>query len=97
MMYVSLTRKKAVEVESFTAASIAVRKFIELNDYGSSDFLGGVYNSTTNKLIAKVSYNGRIWNADGQEIVSPSYVFTLTGPSAIHPTGSSISATDALP
>jgi hypothetical protein len=39
-MYVSLTRKKAVEVESFTAASIAVRKFIELNDYGSSDFLG---------------------------------------------------------
>jgi hypothetical protein len=36
MMYVSLTRKKAVEVESFTAASIAVRKFIELNDYGSS-------------------------------------------------------------
>ena len=70
-MYVSLTRKKAVEVESFTAASVAVRKFIELNDYGSSDFLGGeVYDSSTDKLIAKVSYNGRIWDSEGNEIHS---------------------------
>ena len=69
-MYVSLTRKKAVEVESFTAASFAVRKFIELNDYGSSDFLGGeVYDSVTNKLIAKISYNGRIWKEDGTEVI----------------------------
>jgi hypothetical protein len=68
-MYVSLTRKNAVEVESLSAASVAVRKFIELNDFGSSDFSGGeVYDSSTNKLIAKVSYNGRIWDAQGVEI-----------------------------
>ena len=68
-MYVSLTRKKAVEVESLSAASVAVRKFIELNDFGSSDFSGGeVYDSSTNKLVAKVSYNGRIWDAQGFEI-----------------------------
>ena len=70
-MYVSLTRKKAVEVESLSAASVAVRKFIELNDLGSSDFGGGeVYDSSTNMLIAKVSYNGRIWNSQGVEISS---------------------------
>lgn len=69
-MYVSLTRKKAVEVESLTPASFTVRKFIELNDYGSSDFLGGeVYDSVTNKLIAKISYNGRIWKEDGIEVI----------------------------
>ena len=69
-MYVSLTRKKAVEVESLPAASAAVRQFIELNDFGSSDFLGGeIYDSSTNKLIAKVSYNGRIWNPQGIEIL----------------------------
>ena len=68
-MYVSLTRKKAVEVESLAAASAAVRQFIELNDFGSSDFVGGeVYDFSTNKLIAKVSYNGRIWDAQGAEI-----------------------------
>ena len=39
-MYVSLTHKKAVEVESLTGASVAVPKFIELKDFGSSDFLG---------------------------------------------------------
>ncbi len=68
-MYVSLTRKKAVEVESLSAASVAVRNFIELNDLGSSDFGGGeIYDSSTNRLIAKVSYNGRIWNDQGLEI-----------------------------
>ena len=37
--------------------------------YGSSDFLGGeVYDSATDKLIAKVSYNGRVWDAEGNEI-----------------------------
>ena len=70
-VYVSLTRKKAVEVENFAAASIAVRKFIEQNDFGSSDFIGGeVYDSSTDKLIAKISYNGRIWGADGHQILS---------------------------
>ena len=69
-MYVSLTRKKAIEVESLPAASAAIRQFIELNGFGSSDFAGGnVYNSSTNKLIAKVSYNGRIWDAQGAEIL----------------------------
>ena len=72
-MYVSLTRKKAVEVENFSAASLAVRKFIELNDLGSSDFEGGgIYESLTNRLIAKVSYNGRIWDAQGSEISTAS-------------------------
>ena len=69
-MYVSLTRKKAVEVESLPAASAAVRQFIELNNFGSSDFVGGeIYDSSTNKLIAKVSYNGRIWNLQDVEIL----------------------------
>ena len=69
-MYVSLTRKKAIEVESLPAASAAVRQFIELNDFGSSDFMGGeVYDSSTNRLIAKISYNGRIWDAQGAEIL----------------------------
>ena len=68
-MYVSLTRKKAVEVESLPAASAAVRQFIELNDFGASDFVGGeIYDSSTNRFIAKVSYNGRIWNPQGVEI-----------------------------
>lgn len=66
-MYVSLTRKKAVEVDNLSAASVAVRNFIELNDLGSSSFSGGeVYDSLTNQLIAKVSYNGRIWDAQDQ-------------------------------
>jgi hypothetical protein len=68
-MYVSPTRKKAVEIQSLSEASSEVRKFIDMNGFGLSDFFGGeVYDSTTNKLIAKVSYNGRIWDINGCEI-----------------------------
>ena len=69
-MYVSLTSKKAVEIESLSAASAAVRQFIESKDFGSSYFIGvEVYDSLANKLIARVSYNGRIWDALGAAIL----------------------------
>lgn len=55
------------EVEDFKAASRAVRKYIEENDLGagcseeSYAFAGGEVYSDDMKVIAKVSYNGRVW------------------------------------
>jgi hypothetical protein len=71
ILYVSLTHRKAIEVRSLSEASTEVRRFIELNDLGSSDFVGGdVYDLSTNRKIGRVSYNGRIWDLDGHEISS---------------------------
>jgi hypothetical protein len=68
-IYVSLTSTEAVEAGSLTEASLAVRSFITANDLGSSDFTGGdVYDLKTNMLIARISYNGRIWDIRGCEI-----------------------------
>lgn len=72
-MYVTLTRRRAIEVRSLADASLEVRRFIDMNGFGSSDFFGGeVYDFATNKLIAKISYNGRIWDTNGCEITSRS-------------------------
>jgi len=69
LIYVSLTSTEAVEARSLAEASSAVRSFISANDLGSSDFTGGdVYDLKTNLLIARISYNGRIWDIKGCEI-----------------------------
>jgi hypothetical protein len=60
-----------MEVRSLSEASREVRRFIELNDLGSSDLVGGdVYDASTNRKIAGISYNGRIWDIDGHRILS---------------------------
>ena len=60
---------KEVDVNSFAEASKACRQFINDNDLGGGNWAGGkIYEGS--KLIAKVSYNGRVWDPDsGEEIV----------------------------
>jgi hypothetical protein len=54
-------------VADFAAASRACREFIESNDLGSDWCGGAVVDAATKKKIATVSYNGRVWLADGTE------------------------------
>ncbi len=55
-------------VADFAAASRACREFIEAHDLGASEWRGGrVVGVATKKVIATVSYNGRVWLADGTE------------------------------
>jgi hypothetical protein len=55
-------REVRVSVDSFEAASKAVRAYIERNGLGGSNFTGGVV-SKKGEPIAWVSYNGRVWNS----------------------------------
>lgn len=58
-------------VDSFAAASAAVRGYLEANGMGSSDWTGRNSGSVLNSFgekIAKVSYNGRVWDLSGKEI-----------------------------
>lgn len=58
-----------VPVADFAAASSACREFIEANDLGAGAWRGGrIVDATTQKAVAMVSYNGRLWNPDGGEI-----------------------------
>ncbi len=61
-----------VSCDSFGEASAIVSKYIEFHNLGSGNFDGGVILSFDNKygistgtnvIIARVSYNGRIWEA----------------------------------
>jgi hypothetical protein len=64
-------------VADFATASRACRGFIEAHDLGASRWRGGrVVDASTNKVVATVSYNGRVWRADGTEaaLVAPAPV-----------------------
>lgn len=66
---------KRVAVESLREASRVVRQYIEQYGLGGGNFVGGdvhehtpagSYSSDT--LVARVSYNGRVWAPNGEEI-----------------------------
>lgn len=56
------------EVDSFKDASRAVRHFIETNNLGSGNWTGGRIFDDAGKVIGRVSYNGRVWDNDDNEI-----------------------------
>lgn len=58
----------AVMVRSYAEASNVCRAFIEKTGLGGGNWIGGqIFNG--GKRVARVSFNGRIWNNDGKEIV----------------------------
>ncbi len=63
-------RASWLPVADFAAASRACREFIKTHDLGASTWRGGrILDATTNEPVAMVSYNGRVWLADGREAV----------------------------
>ncbi len=74
-MRVFLTKTKSVSVASYAEASAAVRQYIEENDLGAGcgsgpAFTGGKIESELGGNLARVSYNGRVWDLDGKEILA---------------------------
>ena len=61
-------RRHWLPVADLDSASRACRQFIESNDLGASAWRGGqVVESGSKKVVATVSYNGRVRLADGRE------------------------------
>lgn len=54
-------KNSVVTVKSFKEASEVCSKFIEDNDLGSGNWSGGEILDDNKKIIAHVSYNGRVW------------------------------------
>ena len=49
--------------------SRACREFINENDLGGGQWTGGdIYRADDQVVVARVSYNGRVWALDGSEI-----------------------------
>lgn len=52
-------------------AAVLVRNYIRLGGFGSSEWCdktnGNVYNHD-GKVVARISYNGRVWDKKGKEI-----------------------------
>jgi hypothetical protein len=74
-MKVFLTKTKAISVATYAEASKAVRDYIDANDLGAGcgshleAFTGGKIESELGGVLGRVSYNGRVWDLDGREIV----------------------------
>lgn len=58
---------KMVKVNSFKDASIAITNYINKKLLGASTFSGGQI-IENGKQIARVSYNGRVWDMKDNEI-----------------------------
>lgn len=55
---------KTVTVKSIKEASKVCKKFIKDNDLGGGNWDGGQILDDNNKIIAYVSYNGRVWESE---------------------------------
>jgi hypothetical protein len=58
-------RRRAVPVADFSEASRAMREFVERNGLGASQLTGrcGEITAGPGGAVARVSYNGRVWDA----------------------------------
>lgn len=57
------------DVPDLGAASKACREYIDEHGLGSGNWSGGdVRDTESKKVIARVSYNGRVWDLDGKEV-----------------------------
>ena len=62
-----MSPRRRISVFSLTEASQVTQRYIDEWNLGGGNFsFGQVWKGT--KQIAKVSYNGRIWDMDGKEI-----------------------------
>lgn len=59
---------KSTKVENFTEASKLIRDYIDYHDLGASTFTGGAMYDDDGKYIGRVSYNGRVWDPNDNEI-----------------------------
>lgn len=57
-----------IDVDSLADASLRCRRYIQNNELGGGNWTGGqVFDEE--RLVASISYNGRIWGTDGGEII----------------------------
>jgi hypothetical protein len=54
-------KAQLVSVNSLKMASEVCSKFIEDNELGGGNWTGGEVKDSGGKVIAQVSYNGRVW------------------------------------
>lgn len=61
-----------IQKRTFGGALIDVRReiqeWIDANGYGASD-IGGTFKVLGHPIVKKLSYNGRLWDAAGKEVV----------------------------
>lgn len=58
-----------IRVKSLVEATAVCGRYITKNDLGGGNWTGGQVFDDTCKQIARVSYNGRVWDNEGTEIV----------------------------
>jgi len=55
-------------VSSLKEASEECMRFIKDNDLGSGNWMGGEVVDDSGHVVARVSYNGRVWDKEGNEV-----------------------------
>ena len=61
-------KHKVLQVASLKEASKACRRYIDRNGLGGGNWTGGQV-AEDGVFVARVSYNGRVWDANQQEIL----------------------------
>ena len=60
-MTVAITRARSVKVASLAEASRVCRAYLERSGAGSSGWSGGEVRDESWEVVARVSFNGRVW------------------------------------
>ena len=62
------TKRNKEEVSTLWEASTKVREYIESNGFGASMCCGGKVYDDCGKFVARISYNGCIWDKKDEEM-----------------------------
>lgn len=63
------TKNHKAHVDSFGEAVTLCREYIAYHDLGGGNWNGGaIFDNATKKQVARVSYNGRVWDMNDNEI-----------------------------
>jgi hypothetical protein len=62
-------RAQWILVDSIAAASAACMDFISAHELGGGNWNGGQIRNKRNKQIARVSFNGRVWDNNELELI----------------------------
>ena len=69
MLNVTIDKGELVMVETLEEASAAVREYLDSTGLGASEWKGGrVVDVDTGKTVARISYNGRLWEPCGDMV-----------------------------
>lgn len=67
---IDAAKPRSIPCDSFADAAYVARRYITRNNLGGGNWTGGQITDEFGKTVARVSFNGRVWDLNDKEIAA---------------------------